>query len=59
MREITSYERALLAIVKEYENGDDTAYELRIERAAKHFNKPEWQVEDDATDVRMFGIDGN
>lgn len=57
MRKLTSYERALLAIVKEYEDGDYTTYELRIERAAKRFNRPEWQVEDDATIVRMFGID--
>ena len=58
-RELSDYEKALLSINRAYESENYDAYELRLNRAAVKFKKPVWQVEDDATDVRMFGIDGN
>lgn len=58
-RELTDYEKALLSINKAYESENYDAYEQRIYRATAKFKKPYYQVEDDATDVRLFGIDGN
>lgn len=56
---MTDYEKALARINRAYDNEDYDLYEGRIERAAKRFGKPEWQVEDDATDARHVGIQGN
>ena len=56
---MTDYEKALVRINRAYEDEDFDLYEERIARAAKRFGKPERQVEDDATDVRYFGIQGN
>ena len=56
---MTEYEKTLVRINRAYEDEDFDLYEERIMRAAKRFSKPEWQVEDDATDVRYFGIQGN
>lgn len=56
---MTDYEKVLLSINRAYDDEDYDLYGARIERAAKRFGKPEWQVEDDATDVRYFGVDGN
>lgn len=58
-RTYTDYEKALLSIVKAFEAEDYDTYDKRIERASIRFKRPEWQVEDDATDVRILGIDGN
>lgn len=58
-RELSGYEKALLFINKAYEMENYDAYEQRIYRATAKFKKPYYQVEDDATDVRLFGIDGN
>lgn len=58
-RELSDYEKALLSINKAYELENYDAYENRLNRAAARFKKPVWQVEDDATDVRLFGINGN
>lgn len=55
---MSNYEKALMGIVRAYEEGDFDAYESRIERASARFGKPAWQVEDDATDARILGIDG-
>ena len=57
--ELTDYEKALLYINKAYESENYDAYEQWIYRAAAKFKKPYYQVEDDATDVRLFGINGN
>lgn len=56
---MTDYEKALVRINRAYEDEDFDRYEERIVRTAKNFGKPEWQVEDDATDARYFGIQGN
>lgn len=58
-RPLTDYEKALVNINRAYEDEDSELYENRIEHASKRFKKPAWQVEDDATDVRYLGIDGN
>lgn len=58
-RELSDYEKALLSINRAYESENYDVYELRLNRAAAKFKKPYFQVEDDATDVRLFGIDGN
>lgn len=58
-RELTDYEKALVSINKAYELENYDAYEQRIYRAAAKFKKPYYQVEDDATDVRLFGVDYN
>lgn len=58
MRTPTYYEQALLSINRAYDAEDYDAYERRIKETAGKFGKSEWQVEDDATDVRLFGIDG-
>lgn len=58
-RELSDYEKALLSINKTYESENYDAYEQRIYRAAAKFKKPYYQVEDDATDVRLFGVDYN
>ena len=57
-RELTDYEKALLSINNAYDMENYDAYEQRIYRASAKFKKPYWQVEDDATDVRMFGVNG-
>lgn len=57
VRELTEYERALLSINKAYDMENYDAYEQRIYRASAKFKKPYWQVEDDATDARLFGVD--
>lgn len=56
---MTDYEKALTSIVEAYENEDYDAYENRIERISSRFGKPAWQVEDDATDIRILGVKGN
>ena len=56
---MTSYEKALVSINEACESEDYDAYEARIERAASKFGKPAWMVEDDATDVRLLGVEGN
>lgn len=58
-RELTDYEKDLLSINKAYESENYDVYEQRIYRATAKFKKPYYQVEDDATDIRLFGIDGN
>lgn len=58
-RELSDYEKALLSINKAYELENYDAYENRLNRAAARFKKPVWQVEDDATDVRLWGVDYN
>lgn len=58
-RELTDYEKTLLSINKAYEMENYDAYEQWICRASAKFKKPYYQVEDDATDVRLFGINGN
>ncbi len=57
--EVSPYEKALLSIARAYEDGDYDAYEARIERAVRRFGRKPWQVEDDATDVRLLGVEGN
>lgn len=59
VHEPSEYERALLSINRAYDMEDYGLYERRIERAAGKFHKTYNQVEDDATDVRLFGIDGS
>lgn len=59
VHEPSEYERALLSINRAYDMEDYDLYEARIERAARKFGKTYNQVEDDATDVRLFGIDGS
>lgn len=59
VHEPSEYERALLSINRAYDAEDYDLYEARIERAARKFDKSYNQVEDDATDVRLLGIDGN
>ena len=59
VHELSEYERALLSINRAYDMEDYDLYEDRIERAAGKFYKSYNQVEDDATDVRLFGIDGS
>ena len=56
---MTDYEKALVRINRAYEGENYDLYEERIARAARRFGKPEWQVEDDATDARYFGIQDN
>lgn len=58
-RSLSDYEKALLFINRAYELENYDAYEQRIYRASAKFKKPYYQVEDDATDVRLFGINGN
>lgn len=58
-RSLSDYEKLLLSINKAYESENYDAYEQRIYRAAAKFKKPYYQVEDDATDVRLFGVDYN
>ena len=59
VHEPSEYERALLSINRAYDMEDYGLYERRIKRAAGKFHKTYNQVEDDATDVRLFGIDGS
>lgn len=59
VHEPSEYERALLSINRAYDAEDYDLYEARIERAARKFDKSYNHVEDDATDIRLFGIDGN
>lgn len=59
VHEPSEYERALLSINRAYDMEDYDLYERRIERAAGKFHKTYNQVEYDATDVRLLGIDGN
>lgn len=58
-RKLSDYEKALVSINKAYESENYDAYELRLNRAAAKFKKPVWLVEDDATDVRLWGVDYN
>lgn len=58
-RSLSDYEKALLFINRAYELENYDAYEQRIYRASAKFKKPYYQVEGDATDVRLFGINGN
>lgn len=59
VHELTEYERALLSINRAYDVEDYDLYDARIERTARKFHKTYNQVEDDATDVRLFGINGS
>lgn len=59
VHEPSEYERALLSINRAYDMENYDLYEARIERAARKFDKVYNQVEDDATDVRLFGVYGN
>ena len=59
VHEPSAYERTLLSINRAYNMEDYDLYEARIERTARKFDKSYNQVEDDATDVRLFGIDGS
>ena len=59
VHELSEYERTLLSINRAYDMEDYDLYEARIERAAGKFHKSYNQVEDDATDVRLYGVDGN
>lgn len=54
-----AFYRAIDRVNKAYDTEDYDAYENRLNRAAARFKKPYYQVEDDATDVRLFGINGN
>ena len=58
-RDLTDYEKALESINRAYESENYVEYELRLNRAAAKFKKPVWLVEDDATDVRLWGVDYN
>lgn len=58
-RSLSDYEKALLSINKAYESENYDAYEQRVYRTAAKFNKPYYQVEDDATDVRLWGVEYN
>lgn len=59
VHESSEYDKALLSINRAYDMEIYDLYEARIERAARKFGKTYNQVEDDATDVRLLGIDGN
>lgn len=59
VHEPSEYDKALLSINRAYDMEIYDLYEARIERAARKFGKTYNQVEDDATDVRLLGIDGN
>ena len=59
VHEPSEYERALLSINRAYDTENYDLYEARIERAAGKFHRSYNQVEDDATDVRLYGVDGN
>lgn len=59
--ELTKYEKALVGIVKAYEKGIETDdYDLYNRLINRQVTKARaaWEIEDDATDVRLFGIDG-
>lgn len=58
-RSLSDYEKALESINHAYESENYDAYEQRIYHAAVKFQKPVWLVEDDATDVRLWGVDCN
>ena len=58
-RSLSDYEKALESINHAYESENYDEYELRLNRAAAKFQKPVWLVEDDATDVRLWGVDCN
>lgn len=58
-RELSDYEKALLSINRAYESENYDAYEMLLNRAAAKFKKPVWLVEDDVTDVRLWGVDYN
>lgn len=57
--EPSEYESALPSINRAYDMEDYDLYDARIERTVRKFDKSYNQVEDDATDVRMFGMYGN
>ena len=59
VHEPSEYDKALLSINHAYDAEDYDLYERRIERATGKFHKTYNQVEDDATDVRLLGVDGN
>lgn len=52
----TPYEKQLVRIAAAYELDDDDAYNAIIARTAQRFHRSVGRVEDDATDVRMFGL---
>lgn len=58
-RSLSDYEKALESINHAYKSENYDEYELRLNRAAAKFQKPVWLVEDDATDVRLWGVDCN
>lgn len=53
---MTHYESALVRIAEAYEDEDYERYERLVEMAARRFERTPSQVEDDATDVRLFGL---
>lgn len=57
-RELTNYEKGLKLINRFYNREQYGYYESAIAKLSRIYCKPFWQVEDDATDVRMLGIDG-
>ena len=57
-RELTNYEKGLKLINHFYNREQYGYYESAIAKLSRIYGKPFWQVEDDATDVRMIGIDG-
>ena len=57
-RELTNYEKGLKLINRFYDRERYDYYESAIAKLSRIYGKPFWQVEDDATDVRMIGIDG-
>ncbi len=57
--EMTAYERALASIVKAFEEERYDDYDQLIETTARRFGRTANTVEDDATDLRMFGPGAN
>lgn len=57
-RELTNYEKGLNLINRFYDREQYDYYESAIAKLSRIYGKPFWQVEDDATDVRLLGIDG-
>lgn len=57
-RELTNYEKGLNLINRFYDREQYDYYESTIAKLSRIYGKLFWQVEDDATDVRLLGIDG-
>lgn len=56
--EARAYRKLLMRAADAYARGDYDRYEELIERGSRQSGRPEWQVEDDVTDVRLLGIEG-